>query len=90
MYYIYIYICVCTTADKELTFRGIFRRRDNPRMSLAPRTPNLPTKIIPTKIRRLEVSGKFHMDVRTPPLRIKILLESNPQKSRILVHMAHF
>ena len=30
-------------------------------------------------------SGTFPMDVRTPPLKIKILLESNPPQSRILL-----
>ena len=49
------------------------------------RTPDLPAKIVPTKIRRLEISGKFPMDMRIPPLEIKIRLESNPLKSRILV-----
>ena len=48
-------------------------------------TPNLPTKIIPAKIRWLNVSGKFPMGMGIPPLRIKIMLESDPPKSRILV-----
>ena len=48
-------------------------------------TPNLPAEIIPTKIRWLETSGKFPMDTRIPPLRIKILLESYPPNSMILV-----
>ena len=47
--------------------------------------PNLPTKIIPAKIRFLKLSGKFPMDMRIPPLDIEMLLESNPLKSRILV-----
>ena len=46
-------------------------------------TPNLPTKIIPAKIDWLRCSGKFPMDI-IPPLKIKITLESNPLKSRIL------
>ena len=51
------------------------------------RTPNLPasTKIIPTKIARLKISGKFPVDMIIPPLTIKILLESNPRQSTILV-----
>ena len=49
------------------------------------RTPNLPTKITSAKIRWLKLSGKVPMDMRIPPLRIKILLESNPLKSIILV-----
>ena len=48
-------------------------------------TPKLPTKIIPTKIRWLEIDGKFPMDMRIPPLSTKFLLESNPLKSRICV-----
>ena len=38
------------------------------------RTPNLPAKIIPTKIRWLNKSGKFPMDTRIPPLKLQILL----------------
>ena len=48
-------------------------------------TPNLPTKIIPAKIRWLKLPGKSPMDMRIPPLKLKILLESSPLKSRILV-----
>ena len=46
--------------------------------------PNLPTRIIPAKIRWLEISGTFPVEIWIPPLRLKILLESNPLKSRIL------
>ena len=49
------------------------------------RTPNLPTNIIPAKIRRLNKYGEFPTDMRIPPLKIKIMLESNPLKSRNLV-----
>ena len=48
-------------------------------------TPNLPTNIIPTNIAWLKLSGKCPMDMRIPPLWIKIMLESNPLKSTILV-----
>ena len=54
-------------------------------LSTAPSTPNLPTKIIPTKMCRLRLCGKFPMGMRNPPLETKIPLESNPLKSRILV-----
>ena len=37
-------------------------------------TPNPPTKIIPAKIRRLNMSGKYPMET---PHKFKILLESN-------------
>ena len=49
------------------------------------RAPNLPTKIIPAKIRRLETSGESPMDMRIQPLRIEVMLELNPLTSRILV-----
>ena len=45
----------------------------------APSTPNLPTKIIPTKIARLQSSGKFPMGLGIPPLELKIMLESNSE-----------
>ena len=48
-------------------------------------TPSLPTKIIPAKIASLKLSRKLPMCLGIPPLNIKILLESNPPKSRILV-----
>ena len=48
-------------------------------------TPNLPTSIVPTNIARLELSGKSPMGLEIPPLRIDIVLESNPPKSTMLV-----
>ena len=48
-------------------------------------TPNLPTKIIPTKIAWLKLSGKYPMGMVIPPLNVRIMIESNPLKSRILV-----
>ena len=48
-------------------------------------TPNLPTNIVPTNIAWLKLSGKSSMDMRIPPLEIKIMLESNPVKSTMLV-----
>ena len=47
--------------------------------------PNLHSKIIPTKIRWLKTSGKFPLGLGIPPLKTKILLESDPLKSRIVV-----
>ena len=52
---------------------------------LWPISPSLPTKISPAKIRRLKTSGKHSTDMRIPPLKMKVLLESDPLKSRILV-----
>ena len=46
-------------------------------------TPNLPTKILPTKIRWLKISGRFPTDMIIPPLKLKILLESNALKSNL-------
>ena len=43
------------------------------------------TKNLPAEIAWLKLSGKFPMDMRIPPLNVKILLESNPLESRILV-----
>ena len=43
------------------------------------------TKIIPAKIAGLKLSGRFPMDMRIPPLELKVLLESSPPKSRIVV-----
>ena len=43
-------------------------------------TPNLPPKI-----RWLKHSGRSPMHMRSPPLKIKIMLESNPLKSWMLV-----
>ena len=48
-------------------------------------TPNLPTNITPTNIARLKLSGKFPMGLGIPPLYIKIMLESSPPKSTMLV-----
>ena len=50
-----------------------------------PSPPNLPTKITPSKIARLKLSSKSPMGLRIPPLIMKIMLESNHLKSRILV-----
>ena len=46
---------------------------------------DFPTNIIPTKIARLELSGKSPMGLGIPPLRIKVMLESNPLTSIMLV-----
>ena len=58
------------------------RRRGRTRAR--PKTPNLPTNIIPAKIARLKLPGESPMDVRFPPLGIKIMLEANPPKSLML------
>ena len=58
---------------------GRLRRRD------AALFANLPAKIIPAKIACLKLSGKSPMGMRIPPIKTKIMLESNTPKSRILV-----
>ena len=45
----------------------------------------IPTNIIPTKIAGPKLSGKFPMGLGIPPLENKIMLESNPSESIILV-----
>ena len=51
----------------------------------APSAPKLPAKNFPAKIRRLKTSGKLPTGLGIPPLEIKVMLESNPLKSRSLV-----
>ena len=53
--------------------------------SLMSNTPNLPTNIIPTKIAWLKLSWKFPTGQGISPLKIKIMLESDPLKSIMLV-----
>ena len=47
--------------------------------------PNPPTNITPTNIAWLKLSGESPMDIIISPLKIKIMLESNPPKSIMLV-----
>ena len=61
------------------------RRCSRPAPRVSGVTSNLPTKILPAKIAWLKLSWKIPMDMRIPRLKIKILLESHPLKSRILV-----
>ena len=49
------------------------------------RKAHLPTKIILTKICRLNIFGEFPMGLGIPPLTHNIMLQSNPLKSMILV-----
>ena len=63
----------------------ITRRRRSMAGWLAEITPNPHTNIMPSNNAWLKLSGKSPMDMRVPPLIIKIMLESNPLKSIILV-----
>ena len=58
----------------------------SPTRGSAAGTPNLPTKITPIKIAWFKFSWKCPMCLGIPPLKlkIKIVLESNPLKSRVL------
>ena len=48
-------------------------------------TPNLPTKMIPAEISWLTNSGRNPMDIKMSPLKVEIMLKSNPLKSRVAV-----
>ena len=50
-----------------------------------PFAADLPTNIVPTNIALLKLSGKSPIDTRIPSLVDKIVLESNPLKSTMLV-----
>ena len=71
--------------DRPVRTRDYLRRSTMVVCSACSRTPNLLTKIIPAKISCLKISGKFPMDMRVPTLGIKIQLESNPLKARVVV-----
>ena len=47
------------------------------------RTPSLPTEIIPAKICWLKLSGKSPMDMKIPPLTIKIMPESTKRATSL-------
>ena len=66
-----------TTRDRQRSWTSMRRHKRI--------TPNLPTTIVPTNIAKLKLSGKSPMDMRIPPLKFKIMLESNPLKSTMLV-----
>ena len=83
--HIYIYIYILATAPQPSAPADDRRRADPWCCRLDRDTPNLPTKISPAKIRRLKLSGKSPVDMRMKPLKLKIMFESNPLKSRILV-----
>ena len=96
MYVLYIYIYIYVSASIHMVGKGqlgyarmgslqiSWLSTEGPLRYLTECTPNLPANIIPTKIYRLNISGKFSMDTGIPPHKFKIVLESNPL-SRILV-----
>ena len=48
-------------------------------------TPNLPTNIIPTNIALVKLSGESPMGLGIPFIKSKMVLESNPLKSTMLM-----
>ena len=84
---IYIYIYRYLLYDLESGSVSLSSELSKGTFEVTPNLPTkiIPTKIIPTKIRWLKTSRKSPMDMRIPPFNIKIMLESNPPKSRILV-----
>ena len=94
--YIYIYIYIYILRDGYERFRG--SASVPPSSALEKKAlargyshfggrnaTDLPTKIIPKKIAWLKLSRKFPTGLGIPRPRIKILLESSPLRSRILV-----
>ena len=80
--YIYIYIYIGLRWQPPARNPGVSLLKEPARARVA---PGLPAKIVPVvRFCRLETSGKFRMDMRIPPLKIEMSLESNPLKSRIL------
>ena len=74
-----VFVCFCLRAPAPGT--------DSGRAAMSRTTENLPTNIIPTKMAWLKLSGKSPMALGIPPLNFKILLESNPLKSIMLVRI---
>ena len=90
--YIYVHMYICTYGGCDPSTRSgwpVWSQRLLAWLvaltSTLRHTPNFPTKIIPTKIAWLKLSGEFPMGLGIPPLVIKIMLESNPLKSIMLV-----
>ena len=65
--YIYIYICIYIYTYRERDVYLVYPEETRSRR------PNLHIKVLPAKIRRLDISGKSPMDMIIPPLEIKIL-----------------
>ena len=86
--YIYIYTCINTYKHHIRTYIHMIHkwvRRVERMAAKIVCTPNLPTKIIPCKIAWLKLSGEFPMGLEIPLLKLKLIFESNPLKSIILV-----
>ena len=73
IYNYYLFICPSTTSPAV-------------HLSVDSVTHNPPTNITPTKIAWVKLSGKIPLGLGIPPLKFKIMLESNPLKSIMLVY----
>ena len=62
-------------ARESVELRAEIAAEARTRAGRSARTPNLPTKITPAKIRRLICSGEFPVDMRSLPLATKIMLD---------------
>ena len=78
--YIYIYICIQVSGGIYVYRAPGFRSVPAKRALRPTGMPNLPTLIIPTEIPWLIISGKCPMDVRIPPLKIKIMSQDHRQR----------
>ena len=47
---------------------------DTPELKQMPDTPSLPTSTLPAQIRGLNMSGRFPMDMRAPPVDLRFCL----------------
>ena len=86
--YIYIYICTYTHIYVVASSQSTGARRcrvASKKLGRRP-APDLPIKISPLlRFVDSDFPGKFPMAMITPPLKVKILPESNPPKSKVLV-----
>ena len=76
---VYVYICIYIYIYTH-TYTHMYVYTYNKQQWLGVNTPNLPTNVLPTKIRWFKLCRRFPLDTRIPPLNMKILLESNPLK----------
>ena len=96
--HIYIYIYIIVVSNYTCMHGGLWAPRHaqaasgrrigrgcEPRRLAARPVSLLRSSLLTSKIAWLELSGRIPMGLGIPPHKIKVLLESNPLKSRILV-----
>ena len=81
LFVLYVLLAPRQRARRRGRARGASSSRSRGREGCAWSTPNPPTNIIPTTIAWRKLSGRSPMGLGIPPLRIKMMLESNPRKS---------